>query len=234
MLNKDQVSSHISKQFNSELEDLRQHVLKMGGLVEAQLKNALESLLSSNDELAAEVVKRDAIVNEYEVKIDEECIQILAKRQPAASDLRLVMAVSKATTDLERIGDEARKIARMAIELAKEDHNSPSSKALKSMNHLGGHVTTMLNKALDAFARLDTDGAITVIKMEDQADNEYDALSRQLLTYMMEDPRKISGGMDVQWAARALERIADHAVNISEYVIYAVHGKDVRHLSLEF
>ncbi len=229
MLKKDQVTKHISQRYNQELEDLRQQVMNMGGLVEGQLSKALNSLVNGEAELAEQIIKDDALVNDFEVKIDEECIQVVARRQPAAGDLRLIMAISKATTDLERVGDEARKIAMMARALDSEDHTAPSAKYLNAIKHLGEQVENMLHHALDAFARLDSDDALSVITMEEVADNEYDALSRQLLTYMMEDPRKISGAMDVLWAARALERIGDHAVNIAEHVVYAVHGQDIRH-----
>ncbi len=229
MLKKDQVTKHISQRYNQELEDLRQQVMNMGGLVEGQLSKALNSLVNGEAELAEQIIKDDALVNDFEVKIDEECIQVVARRQPAAGDLRLIMAISKATTDLERVGDEARKIAMMARALDSEDHTAPSAKYLNAIKHLGEQVENMLHHALDAFARLDSVDALSVITMEEVADNEYDALSRQLLTYMMEDPRKISGAMDVLWAARALERIGDHAVNIAEHVVYAVHGQDIRH-----
>ncbi len=229
MLKKDQVTKHISQRYNQELEDLRQQVMNMGGLVEGQLSKALNALVNGEAELAEQIIKDDALVNDFEVKIDEECIQVVARRQPAAGDLRLIMAISKATTDLERVGDEARKIAMMARALDSEDHTAPSAKYLNAIKHLGEQVENMLHHALDAFARLDSDDALSVITMEEVADNEYDALSRQLLTYMMEDPRKISGAMDVLWAARALERIGDHAVNIAEHVVYAVHGQDIRH-----
>ncbi len=229
-----QVSQHISKQYNEELEALREKVLAMGGLVEKQIKDSLTALLQLDAESADAIIKKDFLVNELEVRIDKECTQVLAKRQPAASDLRLIVAIIKTVTDLERIGDEAEKIARMAIALANGDQtSSPHKRHLKSLNTLGQHVLNMISKSLDAFARMDANAAIDVAHMEQDVDDEYAALSRQLITYMMEDPRSISAVLDITWSARALERVGDHANNIAEYTIYLVKGKDVRHTSLE-
>ncbi|WP_144393846.1 phosphate signaling complex protein PhoU [Pleionea sediminis] len=227
-------TKHISQQFNEELENVRQKVLTMGGLVEEQIEQALESLSTLDSDLSKEVIERDQKVNTYEVNIDEECTRILAKRQPAAGDLRLVVAIIKTITDLERVGDEAEKIARMANHIALSMDNSlPSKKQFGAVMNLGNHVKSMINQALDAFARLDVDAALRVAQMEKTADKEYDAITRQLITYMMEDPRSISPALDVLWSARSLERIGDHARNICEYVIYLVEGKDVRHVSLK-
>lgn len=233
-MDKSQFTQHISQKFNEELENVRQRVLTMGGMVEEQIQQSLEALSSLDPELSKEVIERDQKVNAYEVSIDEECTRILAKRQPAAGDLRLVVAIIKTITDLERVGDEAEKIARMAhhISLSMEEH-LPSKKQFGAVVHLGNHVKDMLHGALDAFARLDVDAAIKIAQMETVADEEYNAITRQLITYMMEDPRSISSALDVMWSARALERIGDHASNICEYVIYLVKGKDVRHVSLE-
>lgn len=223
-------SQHISQQFNVELEDVRQRVMAMGGLVEQQIADAVTSLIEGRSELASEVEKGDVKVNSYEVHIDEECSRILARRQPTASDLRLVVAVIKTITDLERIGDEAERIARMAISLSAEE--SPRD-AFHEIETLGNHVRTMVGEALDAFARMDSRAALAVAEEDAKVDREYEAIMRQSMTFMMEDPRTIKRVLNIMWAVRALERIGDHARNIAEYVIYFVEGKDVRHISLE-
>ncbi|VAW97370.1 Phosphate transport system regulatory protein PhoU [hydrothermal vent metagenome] len=224
------LNQHISKKFNEELEDIRARVLKMGGVVEQQLKDAIISLSEMNLTLAESVVTNDYKVNALEVSIDEECTQILARRQPAASDLRLVIAVIKTITDLERIGDEAERVAKMAIHFSEtKGHDN----LLGGILHLGEQVSEMLHGALDAFARMDTHAAIKVAKSDSKADREYESILRELMTFMMEDPRFIPYILDVMWSARALERIGDRACNICEYVIYLVNGKDVRHTSLE-
>lgn len=222
---------HISQQFNEEMENLRNQVMKMGGLVEQQIGSAVTALRKLDAAKAEKVIKKDHKVNALEVNIDEECARILARRQPAASDLRMVVAVIKTITDLERIGDEAEKVAKMAIHIAEDDGVFHSHYA--GIRHLGDYVTKMLRNALDAFARLDVETAIQVLRDDEEADTEYQSLMRQLLTYMMEDPRTISEVLDIMWAARALERIGDHAKNIGEYVIYLVEGKDIRHLELD-
>lgn len=223
-------SPHISHVFDQELENVRSNVLEMGGLVEQQLINAMKALLDSDIDLAQSVLDTEYRVNSMEVSIDEDCIQILARRQPAAGDLRLVTAVSKATTDLERIGDEAQKIARMTIDLA--DKQGPRSYYI-GISSMGTHVRNMLRGSLDAFARMDSKAALTVANEELESDDQYAALLRQMITYMIEDPRSITSVLDAIWCARALERIGDHARNICEYVIYLVEGKDVRHTSLK-
>lgn len=224
------VSGHISKQFDQDLEDVRENVLKMGGYVEQQLADALKSLIEADIELAEQVLKHEYNVNKMEVDIDEEVIHLLARRQPAAGDLRLTMAVIKTITDLERIGDEAQKIAKMGLDLAEKQ--GPKAYYV-GINSMGNHVFRMVRGALDAFARMDTQAAFLVAKEEPESDTQYAAIMRQLITYMMEDPRSISGTLDAMWTARALERIGDHARNICEYVIYFVEGKDVRHISIE-
>jgi len=223
-------SHHISHKFDEEMENLRNQVLKMGGLVEQQISGAIEALQNTDAAGAEKIILRDHKVNALEVTIDEACAQILARRQPAASDLRMVVAVIKTITDLERIGDEAEKIAKMALSLAEDDASFSSRYA--GIRHLGDQVKRMVHDVLDAYARLDVDAALKVVRDDDEADKEYQDLIRMLITYMMEDPRSISEVLDVIWAARALERIGDHAKNIGEYVIYLVKGKDIRHLDL--
>lgn len=224
-------SQHISQKFDEEMENLRNQVLKMGGLVEQQISSAIDVLQDTNATGAEKVILKDHKVNALEVNIDEECTRILAKRQPAATDLRMVVAVIKTITDLERIGDEAEKIAKMALHISEQDGRFHSQYA--GIRHLGEHVRKMVHDVLDAYARLDVDAALQVVRDDDLADEEYQDLMRLLITYMMEDPRVISEVMDVIWAARALERIGDHAKNIGEYVIYLVKGKDIRHIDLE-
>jgi phosphate transport system protein len=223
-------SQHISQQFEKELQDIRSLVLAMGGLIEQQVANAQTSLLTGNNELARSVIALDDDVNALEVKIDEECIQIIALRQPTASDLRLVAGILKTITDLERIGDEAVSIARMAMNLSEKDRPKKNYRELQSM---GNHVLGMLHDALDAFARVDAEQAMKVAHEDREVDAEYESIIRQLITYMMEDPRTVTKAIDMMWSARSLERIGDHASNICEHVIYLVEGKDVRHLSLE-
>ncbi len=222
---------HISHKFDEEMENLRHQVLKMGGLVEQQVGGAIKALVKSNAPGAEKIILKDHKVNALEVSIDEACTQILAKRQPAATDLRMVVAVIKTITDLERIGDEAEKIAKMALSLAEDDVGF--DKRYVGIRHLGVQVKGMVHDVLDAYARLDVDAALQVVRDDEVTDKEYQDLIRLLITYMMEDPRTISEVLDVIWAARALERIGDHAKNIGEYIIYLVKGKDIRHLDLE-
>ena len=224
------INPHISRRSHTALEEIRTRVLHMGGLVEQQIVDAMAALVKGDSVLGDEVIKNDYKVNNMDVTIDEECNQIIARRQPTASDLRLVMAVVKTITDLERIGDEAEKIGRMAVRLAAEERPKDGYVEVQS---LGNHVRQMVHDALDAFARLDMGAAVRVAREDRQVDKEYDGLMRQMITFMMEDPRTISRVLNVIWAMRALERIGDHARNICEYVIYLVKGKDVRHTSLE-
>ncbi len=229
-MNKESHADHISQQFNSEMEELRTHFLAMGGLVEKQVGDALEALLDANSDLAAQVMKSDAKTNDMEMKIDEECRQIVARRQPAASDLRIVMSLVKAVTDLERCGDEAVKIARQAEMLAQE---GTSPRGYRECRHIGNHVRKMLYDALDSFARMDVETALEVIGEEAAVDEEYNGAMRQLMTHMMEDSRAITRVLNILWVVRALERIGDHSRNIAEFVIYMVEGKDLRHNSVE-
>lgn len=224
------IGQHISHQFDEDLESLRSKVLNMGGLVEKQVENALMALTRSDSSLAEEVATSDYKINAMEVAIDEECTQVIAKRQPAASDLRLVVTVIKTITDLERIGDEAEKIGRHAVKLATVERTPTYFMEIK---HLGEQVRKMLHDSLDAFARMDTENAMAIAQGDREINEEYDALVRQLITHMMEDPRAIKRALRVMWCARSLERIGDHAKNICEYVIYTVAGTDVRHTSFE-
>lgn len=224
-------SQHISQKFDEEIEDLRNQVLMMGGLVEEQISGAINAFLNTNAPDAENIIIKDHKVNTLEVAIDEACTRIIARRQPAASDLRMVIAVIKTITDLERIGDEAERIAKMALNLAED--NAGFNSRYAGIRHLGDQVKKMVHDVLHAFARMDVDAAINVVRDDDDTDKEYKNLMRMLITYMMEDPRTISEVLDVIWAARSLERIGDHAKNIGEYVIYLVKGKDVRHLDIE-
>jgi len=222
--------SHISSAFNAELEDVRQRVLAMGGLVEQQIVDATRALMDLDGDLADLVRANDDKVDQLEVLIDDECSRILARRQPTASDLRLVYAVIKTITDLERIGDEAHKIAQMARDLSRQERLAHN---MKETQHLSRQVSQMVRSALDAFARMDAEAALATVREDVNIDREYEALMRQCITYMMEEPRAIRRVIDLIWCVRALERIGDHAKNIAEYVIYFVKGKDVRHTSLE-
>jgi phosphate transport system protein len=223
-------SQHISQQFETELQDIRSRVLAMAGLVEQQVAEALDALFTGDVDLARQVIEQDKFVNDFEMQIDEECTQIIALRQPTASDLRLIVAILKTITDLERIGDEANSIARKALNLSDRDR---PKKSYRELSTLGKHVCNMLRDALDAFARFDANAALKVAGEDKNVDEEYESILRQMITYMMEDPRSVTRVLDLIWVARSLERIGDHANNVCEYVIYLVEGKDVRHLSIE-
>ena len=224
-----QIGRHISGQFNEDLERVINNVMHMGGLVEKQLTDALAAVDTTDVTLAKEVLSNDYQVNAYEVSIDDECTRIIAKRQPAAGDLRLIMAIIKAIADLERIGDEAQKIARVAL----ENFSGEQKALLLNLDNLGRKVLEFLQAALDAFTRMDVESAIKIHSSDEKIDREYEALIRQLMTHMMEDPRSIPQIMSVIWSARALERIGDRCQNICEYIIYFVKGKVVRHTTIE-
>jgi len=219
---------HTSKQFDAELEAVRTRVLQMGGMVEQQIVRAVDGLASGDMAAIEEVIADDHRVNALEVQLDEDCSHIIARRQPAASDLRLLIAVIKTITDLERIGDEAEKIARMAKLMYSAERMHMPRIEMKNMASL---ALAMLRKALDSFARLDARAALEVVRQDEAVDNEFRAVLRQLITFMMEDPRTISRCLETLFVAKAIERIGDHSKNMAEYVIYMVQGRDVRHLN---
>jgi phosphate transport system protein len=220
-------SDHTSKQFDADLEDIRSRVLQMGGLVETQITAAIEGFASGSEELINRVVDTERRVNSGEKEIDDACVHVVARRQPAASDLRLIMSVSKIVTDLERIGDEAEKIARMARQIyGRGALTIPRS---IDVRQTGNKAAMMLRRVLDAMARLDAAEAERIISEDKLIDTEFRAIMRQLITYMMEDPRTITTALDIVWIAKAIERVGDHAKNIAEQIIYIVHGTDVRH-----
>ncbi len=216
---------HISGQFNEELESIRTHLLAMGGLVEQQLSFAMQALNKEDMELAHKVIREDHKVNAMEVSIDEACTRIIAKRQPTAKDLRLIMVIVKIITDLERIGDVAIRIARVAIEV-------PPTKDKRfhvSLEPLCLQAIQMLHQVLDAFARMDVNAAAEVYKLDNRLDTEYNAVVKRLTRYMMQEPKNIPEILQIMWSARAIERVGDRCQNISEYIIYSVKGKDIRH-----
>ncbi len=230
MVDKKSFSQHISQQYNEELEQILNRVMAMGGLVEQQLADGLVALVEGDTKRGEHVVTSDYKVNAIEVELDEACTHVLARRQPTASDLRLVLAVIKTITDLERIGDEAERIGRMALHLLEDDRQrSP----MGEIEALGEHIKRMLRGALDAFARMDAEQAVRVAQEDIKADAQYDSIIRHLMKYMEEHPKAVPPVMDIMWSARALERIGDRSRNICEYVVYFVRGKDVRHTSFE-
>ena len=226
MLKQEGYGQHISGQFNAELESLRNQLLAMGGQVEQQLTTALDALMKLDSGVAESIVRNDAEINQMEMTIDDECATIIARRQPTASDLRLVITIIKVNRDLERIGDEAAKVARQAVQLS-EGGMSPSS--FVEIRHIGTLVGVLLRQSLDAFARLDVTKAIEVVRGDAEVDKAYGSAMRSLVTFMVEDPRNIGAILNEMWALRSLERIGDHACNIAEHVVYLVKGLDVRH-----
>jgi phosphate transport system protein len=224
------MAEHTSKQFDAELESVRSRVLQMGGLVEEQIIRAMEALAAGDMAMIDKVIADDHRVNAMEVELDELCSHIIARRQPAAVDLRLLITVIKTITDLERIGDEAEKIGRMAklIHTAERLHMPRMD-----LSHVAERALGMLRQSLDAFARLDVSEAMRVVKQDSEVDDAFRAIMRQLITFMMEDPRTITRSLEILFIAKAIERIGDHAKNMAEYVIYMVKGRDVRHTSIE-
>lgn len=224
-------NTHLSTQFDTDLERLRSKVLEMGGLVESQINMTTKAYADNNIEAVLDVLENDSDVNAFEKSIDDDCIHIIAKRQPTASDLRLVMSISKMVTDLERSGDEVKKMAKSIRRIQERDVTV--LKATTDVRHLAQAASLQIRSALDTFARLDADEARAVIATDDALDKEFKSIVRQLITFMMEDPRTITTALDIITIARAIERVGDHAKNIAEQVIYIVEGRDVRHLADE-
>ncbi|MDH3459692.1 MAG: phosphate signaling complex protein PhoU [Burkholderiaceae bacterium] len=224
---------HLSTQFDAELSGISTRVLEMGGLVESQVAQAVQSLTNFDGEIAAIVLTTEQRVNAMEMEIDRDLSTIIARRQPTARDLRLLIAISKTITNLERIGDEAARIARTVKRLIKSGGSNHQRLPLSDLAFESELATAQLRKALDAFARLDVGKAIEVLKHDDLIDKEFEGLLRKLITYMMEDPRTISSAIDMIWVAKAIERVGDHAKNLAEVIIYIVKGTDVRHNPVE-
>jgi phosphate transport system protein len=224
------LTHHISSRYNEDLERLRSSVMEMGGLVERQLTQAIGGITEPDGRVIVRVAQEELRVNQFERSIDEECSRILATRGPTASDLRLIITILKTITDLERIGDEGEKIAAIAARLAMRER--PQGR-YRELRNLGEIVIAMVHDTLDAFARLDTELALAVVRRDRTVDEEYEAIHRQNITFMMEDPRSIRRALDVMWVVRSMERVGDHAKNICEYLIFLVHGKDVRHTRIE-
>ena len=224
-------NEHTYKKFDADLERARARVLEMGGLVEEQVNKAVEALINGDTKLAEEVIANDHRVNSLEVATDEACTQIIALRQPTAGDLRMILTIVKTITDLERIGDEAAKIARFAIKVY--DNDRILTPRYNEIKYMTGLTVRMLRESLDAFARLDASGAAGVARQDIEVDEEFHLITRHLITYMMEDPRTISTFIDLLFVVKAIERIGDHAKNMSEYVVFMVKGKDVRHTTIE-
>jgi len=230
MSNNFHLDEHTSQRYNAELEELRGNVLTMGGVVEQQVRQALEALVNGDEKQARAVAGSDHRVNELELQISAQCTDILARRQPAARDLRMVVAIIRMVSNLERVGDEAAKVGRLAAKLG--DSQQRQSYQIEPQ-HLGEGAGDMLRGALDAFARLDVDAAIDIIGRDRELDREFKSLTRMLMTHMMEQPKLVKNMLRVNSCARAFERIGDHAVNLCEEVIYLVRGRDVRHLSID-
>jgi len=229
-MDKRTLSTHISSQFNSELQSLYGLVQRMGELVQVQIDHAVQALAESDVALAEQVITSDHLINALEVQVDDECARIIARRQPAALDLRFVIALSKTASDLERMGDQAERIGHMAVRIGPPEENK---KRFLEIARLGRTVAGQVSGALSALDGLDTQLAATVVREDHTVDQDFESLVRELMTHMMEDPRTIPWVLNMVWAARALERIGDRARNICEYVIYIVKGKDMRHTSLE-
>ncbi|MCX7074744.1 MAG: phosphate signaling complex protein PhoU [Methylococcales bacterium] len=223
------IAHHISENFNKELEDIRNQVLRMGGLVESQIQQAVHALTTGDMELAELVIKQDNQIDELEMVIDAECTQIIALRQPAAFDLRLLLTVLRVINELERIGDLAERIAKTAIYLS--NNSEGRTDQYYELQHMSGLVREMLHDSLDSFARMSVDNITDITARDEQVDREYSSIIRQLITQMMEDPRNITRSLDMLWTVRALERIGDHSRYICEHLVYMVKGEDVRHLT---
>ena len=222
---------HLSTQFDTELTSVSSQVMELGGLVESQIRQAIYALQHFNMDAAHEVTANEARVNAMEIEIDRDLSSIIARRQPTARDLRLLIAISKTTANLERVGDEAEKIARMVRSII--ESGTPRALPSLELRYAADLASGLLNKALDAFARLDVNAALSILKEDDLIDKEFDGFVRKLITYMMEDPRTISPSLDLLFLAKAIERIGDHAKNIAEFIIYVVKGEDVRHSTID-
>jgi phosphate transport system protein len=223
------IGHHISEQFNKELEDIRNNVLTMGGMVEEQLELAIKAFTANDVELAELVIKQDNQVDALEMALDRECTQILALRQPTAFDLRLLITILKVVNELERVGDLAEHIAKMAIVTSDVDTNKHGP--YYEVQHMADLVKSMLHEALDAFARMTVEQVPAITGKDENVDREFASILRQQITYMMEDPRNITRTLNVLWTVRSLERIGDHACNICEHMVYMIKGEDVRHIS---
>lgn len=223
------IGHHISGQFNKELEDIRNHVLTMGGLVEEQIELAIKAFTTADVELAEQVIKQDNQIDALEIALDRECMQIMALRQPTAFDLRLLITILRIINELERVGDMAEHVAKMAIHLSDIEGNK--NDPYYEIQHIAELVKSMLHDALDAFARMTIEQVPTITGRDENVDREYASIIRQQITYMMEDPRNITRTINVLWTVRSLERIGDHACNICEHLVYMIKGEDVRHIS---
>ena len=223
------MNEHTSKNFNLELESLRTRVLQMGGFAEQQVRKAIEGLYSGNQPMLEEVIRDDERINQMEIEIDALCNQVIAKRQPTAVDLRMVVSVLKTIADIERVGDKARKIARLALEMHGQGHGAPNVE----LRHMADTALNMLRLALDAFARLDVRLVGDALRLDASVNGDYRGVARQLVTYMMEDPRTITRSLDIMSIAKAIERIGDHASNIAHHVVYMVKGDNVRHATAD-
>ncbi len=225
------MNTHLFKQFDSELDAIRAHLARMGGLVEEQVKGAIQAFTESERDEAERIVARDRSIDEMEIAIDDACAHLIARRQPAAIDLRMVMAVGKTVTDLERIGDEAKKIAKATRKILDRGLGQELTRLIDIVG-MGGATAGMLHDVLDAFARLDVTAAAAVVRQDKEIDRHFRAIVRQLVTYMMEDARTISTALDIIFIAKSIERIGDHCKNIAEDIIYVAEGRDVRHIGL--
>ena len=226
------MSEHLSKQFDTELGDLRALLTRMGGLVEEQVRTATEAITNRDADLVERVVARDAEVDQFEIEIDNVCNHVIARRQPTAIDLRVVMAVSKTVTDLERIGDEAKKIAKASGKIIERNAGALTPQVV-AVRHMGEQCAAMLHEVLNAFVRMDTEAALEIVRRDKEIDQHFRSITRELVTYMMEDPRTISNALDIIFSVKSLERIGDHCKNIAKDVIFVVKGRDVRHLKLD-
>ena len=226
------MSEHLSKQFDSELDDLRALLTRMGGLVEEQVRATTLALAEGDADRVEQVIARDAEVDQFEIEIDNICTHVIAKRQPTAVDLRVVMMVSKTVTDLERIGDEAKKIAKSTRKIIERGF-AASTPQIMAVRHMGEQCAAMLHDVLNAFVRMDADAALQVVRRDKEIDQHFRSITRELVTYMMEDPRTISNALDIIFSVKSLERIGDHCKNIAKDVIFVVGGRDVRHLKLD-